>query len=179
MAENFYTELRIGGSISEENLTTILYLIGEHFETGTFNREDVINENFVKAEGDVSFEEFQEIKIALYKKNLTFEFTMYPRDDYPGILLYNYPDLNMSGQTNSDGKGYPIIRLDSIQPLINLIMGVLKEGTNTLAKHINNETTKDLVTKMLSDPDDLIHILEKELNQVLPELPEIPKLIIK
>jgi hypothetical protein len=178
MAERFYTELRIGGSISEENLTTVLDLIGDKFETGTFEREDVIKIKFIKAEGDVDFEEFQEIEAALYKKNLTFEFTMYPRDDYPGILLYNYPDLNMSGQTNSDGKGYPIIRLDSIRPLINLIMGVLKEGTNTLAKHINNDTTKDLVTKLLSNPDDLIPILEKELNQVLPELPEIPELII-
>jgi hypothetical protein len=179
MAENFYTELRIGGSVPEKYVKTILKMIGNKFETGTFKRKDVITEKSIKFDGHISYEEYQEIETSLYKMNLTFTFTMYPMDDYPGILSYNFPDQGMKGETSSDGNGHPIIRITEVRPLTNLILDILKKGTSTLAKHINNETTKDLVTKMLSDPDDLIPILEKELNQVLPELPKIPKLIIK
>jgi hypothetical protein len=179
MAESFYTELKVGGSVTRQHVKDILEIINENFDDGTFEEINAIKDKQFTGSGAISYEKFEEIEAALLKLNVAFTLTMYPKDDYRGIKCYNFPDVNLTGETDSDGNGHSIIRISEIKPLINLMLDFIKEGNSTLAKHINNETTKDLVTKMLSDPDDLIPILEKELNQVLPELPKIPKLIIK
>jgi hypothetical protein len=176
MAENFYTELKVGGSIPEVTAVVVLDIIGNNFTEGTFKLTP--NLKLLEGNGDMSYNEFEEIVNSLRKLNVAFTFTMYPRDDYPGILLYNYPNLNLSGQTASDGNGHPIIRIDNVRPIVYLMMDLLKEGTNTLAKHINDEHTKDLVTKILQDKANLIPIMDQELNQVLPELPDLPELTI-
>lgn len=179
MAENFYTELKVGGTITEANAVTILDKIGNTFTDGTFDINFKNPEvDLIEVSGDMSYNEFEEMENFLRKLNVAFTFTMYPRDDYPGIHLYNYPDLNLSGQTTSDSNGHSIVRIPEILPLINLIMNILKEGPKALAKHVNNDATKDLVASILKNPDDLIPLLEKEIDKELPDLPDLPKLKI-
>ena len=179
MAENFFTMLYVGGTMTEAVTTSVIDIINNNFEYGTF---DVNFKNptvkVLEGNGDISYNEFEEIEAALLKLNVAFTLTMYPRDDYPGILRYNFPDLNLSGQTTSDGNGHSIIRLHQVHPILNLMMDLVKEGATSLPKHMNNTATKNLVSKMLSDPDNMMTILEKNLSETFPKIPELPELKI-
>ena len=179
MSENYYVDLEVGGTISKANATTVLDIINNNFEDGTFNINfDNPTEDKLEGNGWISFNEYEEIENELRKMNVTFRFTMYPKEDYPGILLYNSPELNLSGQTAADNNGHPIIRNSEINPLLNLMVDLIKSGPNVLPTHINNEATKNLVKSILEKPDDLIPILEKHISAVVPVIPDVPKLII-
>lgn len=176
MAENFYTELKVGGTISNSTAVTILDIIGNNFNEGTFELKDAVANKQFSGSGDMSFNEFEELENQLRKLNVPFTFNMFPRDDYPGIFLYNLPELNMSGQTPSDGNGHPIVRIKDISPLINVMKDFIK-GKDNLARHINDEPIKDMVAEIFRDPDNLIPILEKTIKELLPEIPDtLPEL---
>lgn len=179
MAESFYVDLEVGGTISQANATTILDIINTYFEDGTFN-VDFNNpiEDKMDGNGWISYNEYQDIEKKLKELNVTFTLTMAPKEDYPGIMIYHYPELNLSGESSSDNNGHPYIRNSEISPLLNLMMDLIKDGTKTLPTHINNKEIKDLVKNILENPDNLIPILENHINIIAPDIPNIPKLVI-
>jgi hypothetical protein len=179
MSESFYVDLQVGGTISQANATTVLDIINENFEDGTFNIDfDNPIDDKMEGSGWISYNEYQEIERKLRDMNVTFTLTMSPKEDYEGIKCYNFPEHNLSGETSSDNNGHPITRNSDVTPLLNLMMHLLKGGTKTLATRINDEPIKDLVKNILKNPDDMILILEDHVKNLVPDLPHVPKLII-
>lgn len=179
MSENFYVDLEVGGTISQANATTVLDIINDNFEDGTFNINfDNPIDDKMEGSGWISYNEYQEIEEKLREMNVTFTLTMSPKEDYVGIKCYNFPELNLSGETSADNNGHPYIRNSNIRPVLDLMMDLIKDGSKALPTHINNETTKELVKSILENPDNMIPILDNHISILAPDIPDVPKLII-
>jgi hypothetical protein len=178
MADLFYVIIKIGGDILKENLNSILETLGEISEEGNiFNEEQYLEDGVIHAQGNISYDDFEEITSKIYELELTHISSIDPKDDCEGYTLYNIPPIH-NGHVQSDINRHPIIRISEIRPYMDLLMDLVKNGVSCLPLHINEEPVKETVKEMINDPDHAMDHLQSIIDLKIPNLPKLPPLNI-
>lgn len=177
MADKFYSSFNIGNNISKENFYSIIAVLNETCEENNyFDIEDCLSDGFINASGWMTFEDYQEIISKLQKLNLTYIATIDPKDEYEGFTTYSIPPH--VGNIQSDMNRHPVIRISEIRPYVDLLMDLIKNGTQCLPLYINNDIVSETVKEMMAKPDKALEILQSLIDHNVPKIPTLPKLNI-
>jgi hypothetical protein len=178
MAEQYYVRVSFGGKISKKLLQALIEKSNDILEESP-DFEDVIKtKGTIYMNGWAFLDETEELESMLQQYDLTYHFTIDPKDDCEGTLFYHAP--GHKGQTQSDINGHPVIRIKEIKPYVDFMTEYIKDGKDVLplyATQGDNDMRK-LILDLINNPDDALKLFEEKFRKLLPLIPDVPPIEI-
>ena len=186
MSEPTGMSIEIGGAIRESDLEELLGLVtdGEIYDMYSDSPTTVSDlKRAIKAGeriewgGTSNYGSCDDLSAWLRVHLISYIHTSGSTGQYNAAVYFWTPGMRSEEvyDTSVDDEE-PIIGVEEIRPVCNLMLDLLKNKNAGLALHINDESedVKKIVEKSMKKPEKLIPLLAKKLNELLPAVPKLP-----
>lgn len=128
-----------------------------------------------------NYGECDDLKAFCKEHGLGYIHTSEASTEYDGYIKYWVPGMKEEVSHFSTQGGDPTLPVETIHPLVVLLLEYAKKGKDILPLFISNkdEGIKEVVEKGLKDAKKFLPALEEKLQSLLPEVPELPPFTIK
>jgi hypothetical protein len=187
MSEYMGMTVTIGGTLPASLIGEFLKVISDELsiESGPTTesklRKETNRKKPIQWNAQSNYGQCNDLKAFCTEHGLSYIHTSAASVEYDGTLQYWIPGMEEEGLFSASQSGDPMIYLDNIRPLVNLLMEYAKKGDDALPLFITdkNEGVIEVVEKGLKNSKDFLPALSEKLQNILPEVPKLPPLIIK
>lgn len=183
MSEPIWMSITIGGTITKKLYKELIGILKDEIREDVFHQtideiEDFPVEVSNTFSGQSHYGECDDIKAFCEKHNLSYFHKCGGTEEYDTTISYWTPGMKEAKSDITLQSGDQVVTVKTIQPYLNMLTQIIKEGLPCLPLLLNDPIVGDTVTKMLKSKTPYI-VLEKEIKALIPDpIPSIPELII-
>lgn len=187
MSEYMGMTITIGGTLPASLIKEFLLEINDELsiESGPTTEQELRKETQrkkpIKWDAQSNYGQCDDLKGFCKEHGLSYVHTSAASVEYDGTLQYWIPGMEEEGLFSASQNGNPMVYLDTVRPLVNLLLEYVMKGDDVLPLFVTNknEGVIEVVEKGLKNSKDFLPALEKKLQSILPNVPELPAFIIK
>lgn len=181
MSDSFFATIKIGGSLDKEfgsDLVEVLDEINDSCEIPT--EEDLIamNTEPIECNGWLDVDSMNEILSFCKEQDLTVTIHASHSDKCEAEIIFWTPDMKDTRNIMSDDSGNTMAFTATLKPLLHILIDYCTMGESALPLHINHERHGELIKSILKAPDKFEEITKAYIDELMPEVPEIPPFIL-
>ncbi|MCX5884329.1 MAG: hypothetical protein NT096_00190 [Proteobacteria bacterium] len=128
--------------------------------------------------GTSNYGECDDLKAFCESHGLAYRHDCSGSHDSTATIAYWLPGMKEAKSTFATTDGCAVVEVDAIQPYLNMLLTIMKDGIESLPLLLNDPNLNGVVSKALKSKKPYT-VLEKEFKKIIPPtIPKIPDLII-
>lgn len=184
MPDSMYVDVEIGGEISSKSIPEMYRILDENF-SDTLDMPTSIEELNEYSGMDLIFSgecnDYTKLRDFCQSNKLTCIIKISPDTSWNRGICYTHNGSDSIAFDRDDNNEDLLHPQSKVKPLFQLLLDYAEHGIVAFPLHTENEqqTVAELAKDGLGNTKNFINLFRDKVNELFPEIPEVPPFIIK